>query len=116
MEVLPGDTVVAPLVTLCLVPEVLDAVDVVFPVGEELRVIDPHMVEIGNVELVIGSEAVGVDHAVRLHFTGNNGDQRVGLCVLHRQDEDAPAAFQETEHGNLASGAATALSLPYPPK
>lgn len=78
---MPGNAVVSAQVALGLVPEILDAVDVVFPVGEELGMIDPHMVEIGDVELVIGAEAVGVDHAVRLHLTGNNRDQRVGSRI-----------------------------------
>ena len=113
MEVLSGNAVVATQVAFRLVPEILDAVDMVLPVGEELRVIDPHMVEIGDVELVIGSEAVSIDHAVRLHFTGNNGDQRVGSRIPHRQDKDTTAALQKTEHRDLARCAPTALSLPY---
>ena len=31
--------------------------------------IDPHMVEIGDVELVIVAEAIGIGDTVRLHFT-----------------------------------------------
>lgn len=114
MEVLPGDAVVSAQVSLGLVPEIFDAVDVVLSIGEELRVIDPHMMEIGDVELIIGAKAVGVDDAVRLHFTGNNRDQRVRLRVLHRQDEDASATLEKSEYGNLSRCAATALSLPYP--
>ena len=46
MEVVPGNAVVFAQVTLGLVPEVLDAVDVVAAVlGELLLVVDPAMVK-----------------------------------------------------------------------
>lgn len=111
---LAGNAIVAAKMSLGLVPEVLDAFVVVFPVSEELRVIDPHVVEIGYVELVISAEAVGIDNAVRLDFTGDYRDQRVGLRVFHRQDEDMAAALEQPEHGDLASCAATALPLAHP--
>mgnify|MGYP003115850273 CR=1 FL=1 len=111
---LAGNAVVAAKMAFGLVPEVFDAVDVVLPVSKEPGVIDPHVVEIGDVELVIGAEAVGVDDAVRLDFTGDYRDQRIGLGVFHRQDEDMAAAFQQPEHRDLACRAAAALSLAHP--
>ena len=113
MEVLPGNAVISAQVPFRLVPEVLNAVDVVIPVCKEFRMIDPHMVEVSDIELVISAEAVGVDNAVRLHFTGNYRNQRVRLRILHRQDEDASATLQKTEHRDLARCAAATLSLPY---
>ena len=55
MEVLPGNAVIPAQVPFRLVPEVLNAVDVVIPVGKEFRMIDPHMVEVSDIELVIGT-------------------------------------------------------------
>ncbi len=40
-----GNTVKFTQVPLGLIPEVLNAVDVVFPIGKELGVIDPQMPE-----------------------------------------------------------------------
>lgn len=91
--------------------EVLNAVDVVLPVSEELGVVDPHIEEIVEFELVKGAKAVGVDGAVRLDFTGACRDQRVGLGVFHRHDKDVAAAFQQPEHRDSACYPPTVLSL-----
>ncbi len=55
------DTIEFPQVALGLVPEILDAIDVVVTVGEELRMVDPEVVEVRHVQLVVGLPAVGVD-------------------------------------------------------
>ncbi len=43
------DTIEFPQVALGLVPEILDAIDVVVTVGEELRMVDPEVVEVRHV-------------------------------------------------------------------
>lgn len=53
VEVLLWNAVVAAQMPLGLVPEVLDPVDVVGFVSEELRVVDPHVVELGDINDVI---------------------------------------------------------------
>jgi len=60
MEVLLRDAVIAPQMALGLVPEVLDAVDVVAVLGEQLGVIDADVMKVRHVEHVIGPEAVRV--------------------------------------------------------
>ena len=45
-----------------MVPEVLDAVDVVFPVGEVLRMVDAHVMKLRDIQHVVGRIAVGVNH------------------------------------------------------
>jgi hypothetical protein len=57
--VLPGDAVIAALVSFGLVPEVIDSVDKVALIGKQLGVVDPHVVELGDVEHIVVSEAVG---------------------------------------------------------
>ena len=64
VEVLAGDAIVAAEMAFGLAPEVFDAVDVVALIGEALAVVDPEMVELGDVEDVVGAEAVAVDDAV----------------------------------------------------
>lgn len=59
------------------------------------------VVIIGNVELVIGAEAIGVDDAVRVAFAGDYRDQRVGLGVFHPQHEDMAAALQQPKDRGL---------------
>lgn len=53
MEVGFRDAVVTPHMAFCLVPEVLDAVDVVFLGGEGFRMADPVVVEFRDVENVV---------------------------------------------------------------
>jgi len=43
------DTIEFPQVALGLIPEILDAIDVVVTVGEELRMVDPEVVEVRHV-------------------------------------------------------------------
>ena len=62
MEVLARDAVVAAQVALGLVPEVLDAVDVVALGGDEaLLVVDPNMLEFRDVQDIVRAVAVGED-------------------------------------------------------
>jgi len=44
-----------------LVPEVLDAIDVVSAFSERLRMVDPDMMEIGNVQHIAASPAVCIN-------------------------------------------------------
>ena len=67
------DAVVAPEMTFRLVPEVLDAVDVVAVLGEELGVIDADVVEVRDIEYVVSLEAVCVDNAVGFDLAFNDG-------------------------------------------
>ena len=55
MEVVLGNAVVLAQVALGLVPEVLDAVDVVGIGGKALAMIDPMMAEARDIEIVVGS-------------------------------------------------------------
>ncbi len=54
VEVLLGDAVVTSQMPFGLVPEVLDPVDVVGIIGKQFRMVYPHVVELGNVQHVIG--------------------------------------------------------------
>ena len=61
--------------TLCLVPEVFDAVDVVLLVSKEFRMIDAKMLERGYIQYVVTAPAVRIDDAVRDDFLLDNGHQ-----------------------------------------
>ena len=73
MEVLFRDAVIGPEVSLCLVPEILDAVDMIVFIGEYQGMIDPQVSELGHIEHIIAYEAVGVDDAVRPDLLANDG-------------------------------------------
>lgn len=64
-------------VTLRLVPEVLDPDYVIVSVGEQLLVIDPKVLEVGDVPRVIAAPAVGIDDAVRRDLARHDRHQRI---------------------------------------
>ena len=60
-----GNTVKFTEVTLGLVPKVLDAVDVIFPLGKELGMIDPQMPEARHSEGVVARQRVAINDGIR---------------------------------------------------
>ena len=56
-----GDTIEFTHVALGLVPEILNAVDVVLTVCKELRMVDPEVVEVQYIQRIIALPAIGVD-------------------------------------------------------
>ena len=63
MEVVFWNAVVVAQMSLGLVPEVLDAIDVVaLAIGVVLLMVDAAMSEARDVEVVVGEVAVGIDH------------------------------------------------------
>ena len=63
MEVVFWNAVVLAQMSLGLVPEVLDAIDVVaLAIGIVLLMVDAAMSEARDVEIVVGEVAVGIDH------------------------------------------------------
>ena len=76
MEVLAWDAIKASQMTLCLVPEVLDPVDVVPVMNKRLGMIDVDMMELRNVEHIMGAKAVSVDDTVRLDLFLDDREKR----------------------------------------
>jgi len=60
-------------------PKVFNAVDVVFALGKVCRMIDAMMVKTTDIKRVVRPGRFGVDDAVRLDFSENNGHQGAGL-------------------------------------
>ena len=80
MEVVTRDTVVLAHVALGLVPEILDAVDVMAGgCDERLMVVDPTMPEAGDSENVVAAEAIRVDDGIRPYLA-----LMMGISVLAR--------------------------------
>jgi hypothetical protein len=65
VELVPWDAVVSAQMPLRLVPEVVDAVDVIAVCGKEFRVVDPDMVEVRDVQDIVGPKAIREDDTVR---------------------------------------------------
>ena len=63
--------------SLSLVPAVLDPVDVGSAIREQLRMVNPHVVKIGNVQHIIAPPAVRINNAV-----GHDLAVRTDISVL----------------------------------
>ncbi len=70
------DTVEFAHVTLGLVPEVLNAIDVIVAVCEELRMVDTEVMEVRHIQHIIAAPAVEINDAIRDHLARYDGDQR----------------------------------------
>src|ERR1700735_1293648 len=90
---------------LGLVPEVLDAIDV-GPSGAD--VIDPVVMEFGDVAAVIDAQGIGVDDAVGLGAFSNDAHQHCGFCAGDHHRMNPAAALEQAKHRHLAGGATTA--------
>ena len=67
VKVVGFDAVESAQMALGLIPEVLNAVNVVAPVGEELGMVDSAVMEIAYVEGVVGFECISIDDTVRFY-------------------------------------------------
>ncbi len=62
---LPRNAIEAAQMTLRLVPEILDAIDVIVPVRKQLAVVDPVVPKIQHIERVVAAKRVAVHNAIR---------------------------------------------------
>lgn len=110
------NAVIAQQVTLGLVPEVLDPVDVIDAIGEQIRMVDPDVMELGNIQNIIGAEIVGVDDAVRPHLIPDDWEKRVCTGIGDDNNITFPPRFNRPKTGTLP--VAQRLRLPFlrPPK
>ncbi len=69
------DTVEFAHVALRLVPKVLNPVDVVLLVCNEFGVVDSKVLEVRNIQYVVGFPAVPINNAVRDDLAFDNRDQ-----------------------------------------
>ena len=105
------DAVVSAQMPFGLVPEVLDPVDMVPFLDKFLRVIDPVMPELGDIENIVGAEAISIDNAVGFDALTNNPEQCLGLGIRDRNRVDQSAAFEQAKDRNLACGSTSPLAL-----
>ncbi len=54
--------------TLRLIPEIFDSIDMISSVGEEIGMVDSHMMKVAHVENIVGPERVGVNNTVGCRF------------------------------------------------
>ena len=67
----------------CLIPKILNAVNVVLTVGKFLGMVDTVMDKTAYIQLVIAAQAIRVNNAVRHDFLFDNRHQSIGLGIIY---------------------------------
>ena len=67
--------------TLGLVPEILDSVDMIPLIGKEFRVVDAKVVKLVNIKSIVGLEMIRIDDAIGSYLVPDNGHERFRFCV-----------------------------------
>ena len=111
-EAVPGDAVESPKMTLRLVPEILNPIDVVLPIHESFGVIDPDVVEVRDVQRIIPLEGVCVHDAVRQDHALHDGEKRRASDVGDHNCEDPSTTLQQAENRDFARSPSTAFAFP----
>ena len=95
-----------------LVPEVLDPVDMVPFLDEFLGMVDPVMPELGDIENIVGAEAISIDDTVGFDALMNNTEQCLRLGIRDRDRVGSSAALEQAKDRNLVCCAASPVALP----
>src|SRR6187397_512570 len=94
VETFFADSVEPAQVPLRLVPEILDAVDMVTTFGDErLTVVHASVPELRDVQRVICTEAVGIHDAIGPNPLADDGHQRFGFGIGDESSHHMTAPF-----------------------
>ena len=77
-----------------LVPKILDTVDVIISVGEQLRMVEAEVVEVGNVQHIVAPPTVGIDDTIGDYFAFDNRYQCGRGSVWNDLGVDLPAPLK----------------------
>ena len=116
VKILLLDTIKFPQMSLRLIPEILDSVDMIFPLGKQGGVINPSMMKRGNIQRVIALQGVRIHHTIGHHFLMNDGKQGLGFGIRNDTGVDFAFALQKPEYRHFASSASAALPFPHAAK
>ena len=67
-----GNAVKFAQIPFCLIPKVLNAVDVVLPVGKMCTMVDAQMVKLTDIQHIIALITICINDAVRLYLLTDN--------------------------------------------
>ena len=95
----------------CLVPKILNAVNVVLTVGKFLEMVDAVMDKTACVQFVVADQAIGINNTVRHDFLYNNRHQSIGLGIIYGNSLDPSVASQNAEDNNFPCHTVTALAV-----
>lgn len=97
---------------LCLIPDILNSVDVVgFLLGKMGGVIGAKVPELADIERIVAATRIRIDHAVRCYFLLNNGHECVGFRTVNHLGVDCATSLQDAKNGNFSGRASASFSL-----
>ncbi len=111
-KAVPRDAVESSEVALGLVQKIYNRIDVVLSVHEPFRMIDPHVVEIGDIQRIIAPESVRVHDTVRQDHTIHDGEKRRAPGVGDHDRVDPSTSLQQAENRDFASSTSTTFAFP----
>ena len=101
----------------CLIPKILNAVNVVPAICKFLGMVDAVMDKTAYARLVIAAQAIRVNNAVRHDFLSDNRHQSIGFGIIYDNGIDPSVVFQNTEDNSTFPAAPRPrLPLRRPPK
>jgi len=101
MKIVRFDAIESSQMSLGLVLKVFDPVDAISPLGEELGMIDAHVMKFRDVEYIVRLEGIGVNNAVQGDSLFNDRKQGFGSCVRYDSRKNLPAPLNQAEHGHF---------------
>ena len=81
VEVIGFDAIELAQMTLGLVPEVLDTVNVIFFISKESGVVDSLMVKVAYIKGIVRAEGVRINDAVRFNLLLDDWQERFGFDI-----------------------------------
>jgi len=111
-EAVPGDAVEPSGMALGLVPEILNPVDMVLPVNEPLRMVNPDVVKVRDVQRIIAPEGVRVHDAVWHDHALHDGQKRRASSVRNHDRVDPSSTLQQAENRNFTGSTSASFAFP----
>jgi hypothetical protein len=94
-----------------MVPEFFDSINVISADGEELGMVDSHVMGFVHVKSTAGSERIGAHNAVGYHLFLDGRQQGLCPCVEDIGGANLPAPLKQAEYGNFPECSSTSLSF-----
>ena len=101
------DSVVFAQDAFCLIPKILNAVNVVLTVCKFLGMVDAVMDKTAHVQLVVTAQTTSINNTVRHNFPFDNRHQSIGLSIIYDNGIDPSVAFQDAKDNHLSCRTAT---------
>ena len=98
-------------VTLRLVSKILHAGAVVLLVCKELRVVDPKVLEVRNIQRIVALPAVGINDAAGNDFPLDDRHQGLGAGIRNDLRVDPSTTLQQTENQDFSRSTTAPLSF-----